>query len=112
MNTTIITILILEIIIISTVLYFIIKWNLAVNKLNKKIIEENKKLKTIIPTAREILSLTHQYIDLWKIEFVKKIEATINILSEVAVYYIMHKIFKDKYETFEKGFSFAKLFWQ
>jgi len=112
MNTTIIAILISEIIIVSTAIYFITKWNLAVRKLNAKIIEENKKLKTIIPTAREILSLTHQYIDLWKIEFVKKVEASINILGEFTVYYVMHKLFKDKYETFETGFSFAKLFWK
>lgn len=111
MNTTIITILTVEIIILTTAIYFITKWNLAVKKLNEKIILQNKQLKTLIPTAREILSLTHQYIELWKSDFVKKLEASINILGEFTVYYVMHKIFKEKYEKFEAGFSFAKLFW-
>ena len=112
MNTTIITIIILEIIFITTALYFICKWDKAVKNFDKKIQEENERLAKLIPTARDILSLTHQYINLWKTEFIKKVEASVNIIGEFAVYYLMHKLFKDKYKTFETGFNFAKLFWK
>ncbi len=111
MNTTLITIFILEIIFLGLILYCVVGLNLAVNRLNKKVLAKKAWLKSTLPAAREIFTLTHQYIELWKVEFAKNIEASGNILGEYVAYYLIHKLFKKQYEQFEKGFNFAKLFW-
>lgn len=74
MNTTLITIFILEIIILGLILYCVIGLNLAVNRLNKKVLAKKVWLKSTLPAAREIFTLTHQYIEMWKEDFAKKIE--------------------------------------
>ncbi len=109
--STIIIIFISEIIVLGLILYCIIRCNLVVNQFNKKVIAQNKKLKNMIPTLRSVFTLTHEYIELWKKETLQKIEASGNIVGELVVYYLMHKVFKKQYEKFEMGFSFAKLFW-
>ncbi len=111
MNTTFITIFICEIIILGLTLYCLIGLNLAVNRLRAQVELQNKQLKTKLSTTREIFTLTHQYIEMWKEDFLKKIEASGNILGEFTVYYLIHKLFKKQYEKFELGFNFAKLFW-
>lgn len=108
MNTTIITILITEIITAGLIIYCIVRLNAAVNSCRQKVIAQNKKLKNILPTARDIFTLTYQYIEMWKEEFGKKVEACGNLLGELTMYYIMHKIFKKQYENFETGFSILK----
>ncbi len=111
MNTIIITIFTTEIIALGLILYCLISLDKAVNRYRQKVIAQNKKLKKMFPTAREIITLSYQYLELWKSEFAKKVEACGNLLGEITVYYIMHKIFKKQYEGFETGFNFIKLFW-
>lgn len=111
MNTTLITIFILEIVVLGLILYCIIGINLAVNRCNQKIIAQNKKLRTILPTLKDIFTLTTQYIEMWKKEFLEKIEASGTLLGEYTAYFLIHKLFKKQYEKFELGFNFAKLFW-
>jgi len=111
MNTTLITILIIEIIATGLVIYGLISLSRRVNSCRQKVILQNKKLKKMLPTARDIFTLTYQYIEIWKDEFGKKIEASGNLLGELTVYYIMHKIFKKQYDSFNTGFSIIKLFW-
>lgn len=111
MNTTIITILITEIIAAGLIIYCIVRLNTAVNSCRQKVIAQNRKLKNILPTARDIFTLTYQYIEMWKEEFGKKVETCGNLLGELTMYYLMHKIFKKQYDNFDTGFSIIKLFW-
>lgn len=111
MNTTIITILIVEIIVTVIAVFGLIRLSIAIKSCNKNVIAQNKLLKKMLPTTREIFTLTHEYIEMWKTEFLKKVEACGNLLGEITVYYIMHKIFRKHYENIETGFSFIKLFW-
>lgn len=111
MNTTIITILTIEIVFTGLIVYGLVRLSCAVKFYDRIILAQNKKLKKSLPMVREIFALTHQYIEMWKADFAQKIEACGNLLGEVAVYYLMHKIFKKQYESFETGFNFIKLFW-
>ncbi len=111
MNTTIITILISEIIVLVLILGFLIKLNRAVNCYREKVITQNEKLKKTLPTLRDIFTLTHQYIEMWKEEFAKKIEASGNVLGEFVAYYLILKLFKKQYDQLETGFKFAQLLW-
>lgn len=111
MNTTLITIFILEIIALGIILYCVVGLNLAVNRLNQKVLAKKAWLKSTLPATREIFSLTHEYIEMWKEEFLKKVEASGTVLGEYVAYYLIHKLFKKQYEKFEMGFNFAKLFW-
>lgn len=108
MNTTII--LISEIIVLGLILTCLIRANLAANRLRQKIEDFNARLKKTLPTVRDIFTLTHQYIEIWKADFLKKVEASGNLLGEFAAYYIMHKIFKKQYESFSTGFNLIKMF--
>jgi len=111
MNTTTTIILITEIIFTGLILCGLTFCIIKINTLTKKVNSLNKRLRTILPTAKDILKLTHEYIELGKKEFMKKIEASGNLIGEVVVYYLMHKIFKNHFDKFDAGFSLAKLFW-
>ncbi len=111
MNTTLITILIVEIIAGGLIIGGLVVLNKKVNLCRQQVSTLNKKLSKMLPTTRDIFTLTHQYIEMWKEEFGKKVEACGNLLGELTVYYILHKIFKKRYESFETGYSFIKLFW-
>lgn len=111
MNTTLITILIVEIIVGGLAVCGLVVLNKRVNLCKQQVNTLNKKLRKMLPTTRDIFTLTHQYIEMWKEDFGKKIEACGNLLGELTMYYILHKIFKKQYENFETGYSFIKLFW-
>ena len=111
MNTTIITIVILEIFILGLILHCLLKIDSAVNRFNQKVKLQNQKLKSTLSTLKSIFSLSHEYLEMWKVEVVEKIQASINLIGELVVYYLMHKIFKKHYENFEMGFNFTKFFW-
>lgn len=111
MNTTIIAILITELIATGLIISCLVALRRRVNACRQKVIAQNKKLKKMLPTARDIFTLSYQYLEMWKEEFGDKIEACGNLLGELTVYYIMHKIFKKQYDSFNTGFSIIKLFW-
>ena len=110
MNTSIF-ILTTEILILLIALALIVRGSSFVRNLNANVVKQNSLLKNRLRTFHELLILANDYIELWKIELVKKLNNCANLLGEITVYYVVHKIFGKKYESFASGFKIAKFFW-
>lgn len=111
MNNTIAIILTTEIMLTGLIVWGLMFCSAKTKNLTQTILCVNNCMRKMLPTSRDIFKLTHEYIEMWKADFMKKFEATGNLLGEAVVYYLMHKIFKSHYDKFDAGFNLAKLFW-
>lgn len=111
MNIIFIKILILEILVTGVILIPIISINLKVKKLTRVVKAHNKGLRELIMTARSILKLSGEYVDILHNAFKEKMYSLVVLLGEMTSYSIMRRMFSKSYKNYVIGFNIARLFW-
>ena len=88
----------------------IVNLNYKVCCLTKNIKAINNDLKIRMPILRELIMLCHDYVDIWRCRVIEKLNNSVQMIGEIAAYYIIHKLLKKQYEQFYTGWSIARLF--
>lgn len=101
---------ILALILGLVLIVLIVNLNYKVRKINAEIKVVNIELKSKLPLFRELITLCHDYTEIWRCQVIEKLNNSVQMVGEVAAYYIIHKLLKKQYEQFYTGWSIARLF--